>query len=121
MLPGDVLFESYEKSTKSSRIHTQLKVLKRILNLPDDIPSVIDHETLIILNSYDYRSHYCKGKLYGQRNTMTLITRQCKYYLFKDQYYNIDLKNAQPSMLLFYAQSNGIEAPTLERYVLNRE
>lgn len=96
LLPEDVLFESSDKSTKNCRIHTQLKVLERILNLPDDIPSVIDHKTLIILNVYGYRSHHCKGRLYGQRNIMTLISRQYIYYLFKDRYYDINIKNAHP-------------------------
>jgi len=119
--PGEPLFESHEKSSKSGRIHTQLKVIERLLNLPEDVPCVVDGDTLIILNAYGYRSHHCKGRLYGQRNTMTLISRQCRYYLFRDLYFDVDLKNAHPSMLLFYAQSNNIKAPLLEEYVSNRE
>lgn len=117
----DKLFEDNDKSSTSGKIHTQLKVLEKILNLPEEVPCVVDRDTLIILNAYGYRSNHCKGRLYGQRNTMTLISRQCRYYLFKDQYFDVDLKNAHPSMLLFYAKSNGIEAPTLEEYVSNRE
>lgn len=118
---GDRLFESKEKSTKSCRIHTQLKVIERILNLKDDVPCVVDRDTLIVLNAYGYRSHHCKGRLYGRRNTMTLISRQCRYYLFEGTYFDVDLKNAHPTMLLFYATSNGIKTPILEEYVSNRE
>lgn len=125
LLPNDVLFESREKSSKSGRIHTQLRVIERILNLPDDVPSVVEGDTLIILNAYGYRSHHLKGRLYGRKNTMTLISRQCRYYLFGDilgdMYYDVDLRNAHPSILLSYADNNNIEVPTLKKYVSNRE
>lgn len=121
LLPGDVLFESRGKSSKNARIHTQVRVLDRILNISDDVPSVIDEDVLILLNAYGYRSNHCKGRLYGRKNTMTLISRQCRYYLFHDLYFDVDLKNAHPTMLLFYAESNGINTPELKRYVNNRE
>lgn len=121
MSPSDTLFESKEKSSQNGRIHTQLKVIECILNLPDDIPSVIDLDNLTILNAYRYRSSHCKGRLYGYHNTMTLISSQCRYYLFKGQYFDIDLKNTYPTMLLSYTTTHNLEAPVLEKYISNRK
>jgi len=120
--PGkDGLFISKEKSTLAGRIHTQLKVLERILNLPDEIPSSIVGPELVLINAYGYRSKHCKGRIYGHRNTMTLISRQCRYYLFKDLYFDLDLKNAHPTILMSYGLNNNLKVGVLERYIANRE
>lgn len=118
---GDLLFNNKENSSLSSRIHTQLKVLERILNLPDNVPQIVNDRELIIINAYGYRSDHCKGRMYGYRNTMTLISRQCRYYLFNSMYMDLDLKNAHPTMLYAYAVENNIETKILERYVHDRE
>jgi hypothetical protein len=122
LIPGkDELFLPKEKSTLSGRIHTRLKVLERILNLPDEVPSTVVGSHLILINAYGYRSKHCKGRMYGYRNTMTLISRQCRYYLFKNLYFDIDLKNAHPTMLLSYAEKNNLEVHVLKEYIDNRE
>lgn len=117
----DLLFAKNTESTINGRIHTQMKVIEKLLNLPDDIPQRVVDNQLHIINAYGYKTHHHKGRIYGYKNTMTLISRQCRYYLFKGLYFDIDLKNAHPTILLTYAKENGIEAKTLERYVTNRE
>ena len=113
--------KNLSQDTISGRIYTQLSTIKQILNLPDSIPCVVDEHNLIVLNAYGYRSEHCKARLYGRRNTMTRISRQCRFYLFKELYYDIDLKNAHPSMLLHYALTNGFQVPELNKYVTNRD
>jgi hypothetical protein len=117
----DKLFAKEEESTLEGRIHSQLGIINRILNLPESVPSTVKGDTLMIINAYGYKSEHCKGRMYGHRNTMTLISRQCRYYLFKDSYFDLDLKNAHPTILMAYAKSNNIEANVLKAYVSNRE
>lgn len=118
----DKLFPSNdEENTFRGKIHTQLKVIERILYFPDEIPTTIVGHELLMINSYGYRSEHLKGRIYGHRNTMTLISRQCRYYLFKGMYFDLDLKNAHPTILLSYAHNFNLKVEVLERYVNNRE
>ena len=100
---------------------SQVRLLGKILNLSDEYPHIIDKDELIILNGYGYKTKHCKGRLFGRLTVMPQLSRQCRYYLFHDRYYDVDLVNAHPSMIMFYAQSNNIECPRLEEYVNNRE
>jgi hypothetical protein len=117
----DILNLSEEKSTLSGRIHTQLLIIKSLLNLPEDIPSKISGSYLKILNVYGYKTSQEKGRLFGHFNCMPRISRECHYYLFKSLYYDFDLKNAHPTILYSYGQNNCLETPTLKRYIENRE
>lgn len=110
-----------EEVTVNNRVNSQLSVLNRILNVPDSIPLTVNGDTLVLINAYGYKSEHSKGRIYGHLNTMTRISRQCRYYLFKDSYFDIDLSNAHPTMLWAYAQRNNIETNTLNFYVSNRE
>jgi P4 family phage/plasmid primase-like protien len=49
------------------------------------------------------------------------LSRTIRHYLSDDYYYDIDIKNAEPTVLLAYLNSYGISAPKLEHYVLNRD
>lgn len=118
---GEKLFAKGDEVTVNNRVHSQLSVLNRILNVPDSIPSTVKGDKLVFVNAYGYKSELCKGRIYGHLNTMTRMSRQCRYYLFKDSYFDIDLVNAHPTMLLDYAKSNNIETKTLNFYVFNRE
>lgn len=99
----------------------QVRLLGKILNLSDEYPHIINKDELIILNGYGYKTKHCKGRLFGRLTVMPQLSRQCRYYLFHDRYYDVDLVNAHPSMIMFYGQSNNIECPILEEYVKNRE
>jgi len=103
------------------RINNQLKSVERILNLPDEIPSTVIDSHLFLINTYGYRSFHRKGRMYGFRNTMTPLSRQCRFYLFKDLYFDVDLKNAHPTILYSYAMNNNLTVEVLEKYVLDRE
>lgn len=118
---SDELLKASEKSTISGSVHTQLRLLERILNLPDNVPINVDGYKLVVVNAYGYRSYHCEGRIYGHINTMTLLSRQCRYYLFNDIYFDLDLVNAHPTILFSYAKENNIEAKILERYVFDRE
>lgn len=117
----DKLFDFSLDGTINGKLNTQLKVIEKILNLPDDMPYTVDNCELIVINAYGFKTIHCQGRFYGFKNTMTLISRQCRYYLFKGMYFDVDLKNAHPTMLLSYAKDNNIEAKVLEEYVSNRE
>jgi len=51
---------------------------------------------------------------------MTLLTRQIRYYLFKDFYTDVDLVNAHLTILLDFAMYNNIDCPSLFLLVNNR-
>jgi len=103
------------------KINNQLKVIEKIFNMVAEAPSTIVGTEYRFINGYGYRSEECKGRLYGDRNTMTQLSRQCRYYLFKGLYIDFDLKNAHPTILFSYATNNHLPAQCLKHYVDNRE
>lgn len=109
-----------ETSSIEIKINNQLKALEKIFNIMDEVPSTVAGTEYRFINVYGYRSDECKGRLYGYRNTMTLLSRQCRYYLFKGLYIDFDLKNAHPTILFSYASSHNLPVQCLKQYVENR-
>lgn len=107
--------------TDIKKIKSQLDTINFLLNLPDEIPYSVNEEELIVINIYGFRTVQCKGRIYGHINKMTTLSRQCRFYLFSDLYFDLDLKNSHPSFLADYALQHCIKAEVLQRYVKHRE
>jgi hypothetical protein len=69
---------------------------------------------------YGYPSNEQISRIYPEFSSMTLLTRQIRYYLFKYFYTDVDLVNAHLTILLDFAMYNNIDCPSLFLLVNNR-
>jgi hypothetical protein len=68
------------------------------------------------------KNHNIKiGRIYPISVSVLFLTRQIRYYLFKDIYTDVDLVNSHPSILLAFAKKHNINCECLEKYVTNRD
>jgi hypothetical protein len=62
------------------------------------------------------------GRVYAQGGlSLQSIKKEIRHALAKGRYWDIDMVNAHPNLLLQYCQKNGIACPKLAIYVENRE
>jgi hypothetical protein len=63
-----------------------------------------------------------KGRLYAQYSlSLQNLKKEIRHTLAKDFYYDIDMVNAHPTLILQYCKDNNIECEHLGRYVTNRD
>lgn len=76
-----------------------------------------------VLVNYSYsKSLTQKGRLYAQNNlSLQNFKSEVRHALAKDIYYDIDMENAGPGLIMQYCKKHDIECPKLEYYVNNRE
>lgn len=68
------------------------------------------------------KTSFNKGRLYAQNSlSYQSFKRQIRSYLVKDLYYDIDMVNAQPRILVQYCKKHDIECEKLQEYVDNRD
>jgi hypothetical protein len=72
-------------------------------------------------SSYGYTKKYSYGRLYPIKVSISHISREFRYYLFKDLYDDVDIINAHPTILYDYAISRNISMSSLNSLVNNRE
>ena len=80
---------------------------------------VLASETGVITRVYaksDFGRHFLKSGMNGYQN-MKKIFRST---LAHQDYYDLDIENCQPTILLQYCDKHNISVPTLEHYVKNR-
>lgn len=83
--------------------------------------------TQIKNDSVQVKYYYSKnlentGRLYAKGgSSLQSFKKEIRHALAKDIYYDIDMENAHPSLLLQYCKKNKISCPNLTNYVLNRE
>lgn len=63
------------------------------------------------------------GRLYARKcNSMQFFPREIRMFLFKKDYRDFDMKNAHPTLLLDFAQFEGIKLDgAIENYINNRD
>jgi hypothetical protein len=62
------------------------------------------------------------GRLYGSKSSLERLQNECRATLCKDLYYDIDIVNAQPTMLLQLVKRElGVHLTELAAYVENRD
>lgn len=78
------LFATQYKSVSIDRFQTKQIVNKLIVNsLKEIAPTFFEHD-LVLLNPQGNRSKHCKCRIYGFKNTKTLISRQFQYCASKE-------------------------------------
>ena len=61
------------------------------------------------------------GRLFAQNSSLQGLPREIRNTIAFGLYYDIDMKNAHPTLLNQYCRMNGIRCDILEQYVKNRE
>jgi hypothetical protein len=72
-------------------------------------------------SSYGYTKKYSYGRLYPIKASISHLSREFRYYLFKGLYNDVDIINAHPSILYNYAVYRDIPMRSLSTLVNNRE
>lgn len=72
-------------------------------------------------SSYGYTKKYSYGRLYPIKLSISHISREFRYYLFKNLYNDVDIINAHPTILYDYATTRNIALNSLGELVNNRE
>lgn len=71
--------------------------------------------------NYTYASGMTQGRIFVENMGLQRIFNQFRGCLCDGLYYDLDMINAHPTLLLYICQQNGIQAPTLAEYVSNRD
>ncbi len=112
---------------KSNSCLTATNVSKEDKQLIRDILNVCDPNGYFITKLVQDKSKWGRLKTFRGKNgkspklSLFLLSRSTRHYLSDDYYCDIDIKNAEPTVLLAYLKSYNISAPNLEYYVLNRD
>ena len=76
----------------------------------------------IIHTTYKFsKSSKTYGRLFAQNSSLQGLPREIRNTIAFGLYYDIDMKNAHPTLLNQYCRMNGIRCDILEQYVKNRE
>lgn len=70
--------------------------------------------------SYKLKNPLTGWGRYSNSKIMTL-SRQSRHYIFGEDYYDFDIVNSQPSIMLAYFNSQGFETKKLKQYVSKRD
>jgi hypothetical protein len=71
--------------------------------------------------SYKQTKSSPDGRFFSITGSLQGISRRIRHTIGKDIYYDIDIKNCHPVILLWYCKNNGIECKSVEYYINNRE
>ena len=73
-----------------------------------------------VYKKIDYNGDKTVGRLYNSDSINTL-PREIRYFLFEDNYIDLDIANAHPSLLYLYSKENNLTLNgSLSRYIKNR-
>ncbi len=109
-----------QKLPKSRRdkIMEQKKVFDPLVHLK----KILKDKKDIIHTKYAFsKSLKTAGRLFAQNSSLQGLPREIRNALAFGKYYDIDMKNAHPTILYQYCKSKGIGCEYLEKYVKNRE
>jgi phage/plasmid-associated DNA primase len=71
--------------------------------------------------SYRFGRNLKSGRRYADKNTLQGMNRHIRHTLCKNIYYDVDMKNAQPTFLLALCKKLNFSHPILEAYCANRD
>lgn len=106
------------KAEKNCR--TLLLLLSGVAEGTYKLDSINGRMNLRFNSSYGYTKKYSYGRLYPVAVSVSQISREFRYYLFKDLYSDVDIVNAHPSILYDYAVAKNIYVPALSELVNQR-
>ena len=99
------------------KLKKRLGVLERILATNQPNPNKGMFTRTI---PYGYLKPNKLGRLYPKVQSVLNLSRDVRFFLFKDRYRDYDLRNAHPTILYEFTLEKGVETPLLKQLVLNR-
>lgn len=110
------LYNPNDESVKKA-----LSCISNVANFSKEKPYSLENGIFKRDISYGFLTKHKVGRLYGFDSSLQSLSREVRYYLFKEHYNDLDLENAHPTILLDYAISRNIKTPVLKQIVYNRE
>jgi hypothetical protein len=103
----------------------QAKIKNSIDNGQDPIfqlRKIIKNKSDIIHTKYNFsKTLSTYGRLFPQNASLASMPREIRNCLAHEKYYDIDMKNAHPTLLSQYCKKNYIRCDILDKYVSNRD
>lgn len=103
----------------------QAKIKNSIDNGQDPIfqlKKIIKNKSDIIHTKYNFsKTLLTYGRLFPQNPSLASMPREIRNCLANEKYYDIDMKNAHPTLLSQYCKKNYIRCDILDKYVANRD
>jgi len=103
----------------------QAKIKNSIDNGQDPIfqlKKIIKNKSDIIHTKYNFsKTLSTYGRLFPQNPSLASMPREIRNCLAHEKYYDIDMKNAHPTLLSQYCKKNYIRCDILDKYVSNRD
>ena len=103
----------------------QAKIKNSIDNGQDPIfqlKKIIKNKSDIIHTKYNFsKTLSTYGRLFPQNPSLSSMPREIRNCLAHEKYYDIDMKNAHPTLLSPYCKKNYIRCDILDKYVANRD
>ena len=103
----------------------QAKIKNSIDNGQDPIfqlKKIIKNKSDIIHTKYNFsKTLSTYGRLFPQNPSLSSMPREIRNCLAHEKYYDIDMKNAHPTLLSQYCKKNYIRCDILDKYVANRD
>lgn len=75
----------------------------------------------LLSQKYGHPKNQILGRLYSQSVSLMYLSRDVRYCLFNNEYFDIDIINSHPSILLHEALSDNLNVPELFELVNERE
>ena len=99
------------------------KSLFNLLNYREKENYFFEDGHLCLKSHYGSRCFFHEGRLISKHKSIQTMPQSIRHFLFEDLYYDIDLKNSGPSIVLGIAKivKRDVELPFLERYVYYRD
>lgn len=121
-------YEGRMKTEFLERANKNYKVIDNLLNSIEEngynfVQNQGQENNLILTKrtKYGFTKRYRHGRIYCSMTSITQLSREFRYLLFNKLYYDIDIVNAHPTILLNFAKKHDISVNTLEKLVENRQ
>ena len=86
------------------------------------LKKIIKSKSDIIHTKYNFsKTLSTYGRLFSQNPSLSSMPREIRNCLAHDKYYDIDMKNAHPTLLSQYCKKNYIRCDILDKYVSDRD
>ena len=113
---NDILLKLPEK--RKNKILETTKDFDPIIHLK----KICKDKKEIIFTNYKFSKNLkTYGRLFAQNSSLQGLPREIRNALAYDLYYDIDMKNAHPTLLSQYCKKNGIRCDILDLYVNKRD
>ena len=111
--------------TQLDRANRNYRTISAVLNgIEQGSCKFVDYNNKLYLkyNSvYGHTKKYSLGRLYSKKASINQLSKEFRYFLFKEIYQDIYIINAHPTILYIYSKKNGFNFPLLEQLVYDRD